>query len=168
MVNGLEVPFEIINARTILCHAAKAITAKEKTMVFALGSSRFTAQNPYYMSDKTPDVVAVWQNEGHPKEKEIFLSKEFFPFGFNNMVYDFTFLINDESFGNFYGKFITREGADAVIVIRIGSINKKDCIGKECVLRPTVDISRKIVLPPPCVLSVNYVPVSQVRAGSTV
>lgn len=159
-VNTVEVPFELYDERTLLCFAAKVITAKEKEISFGLGAYKFVFKNPYYMNADTPKVSASWQCEGHTDERKIFLSKEFFPFINPNVLYEFTLLIGGRSLGIVTGNFIADANA---IVIPISGINKKDCRGKECVLRPSVDIGHNIILPPPTVLSVNHVAVEKIH-----
>jgi hypothetical protein len=94
----------------------------------------------------------IWQCEGHLNEKYIYISKSCFPYLMKNGQVVFSLFSGNKFIGEFTGKYIQEKEC---MIIPIPTVNKSQCFGKTCILRPYNDDGVKIFLPKPEVILVN-------------
>ncbi|MFZ3015429.1 MAG: hypothetical protein WA101_00280 [Minisyncoccia bacterium] len=154
-LNGIRVSVKVVNDFEALCYGEKAIMADEKKLVFKSGDFEHVINNPYYISEHISGVGIKWQYEGHPHEKNIYINESYLPYISVRPYYAFNLFVNGKMLGEYCGNYIPEMKS---IVVNIRNIDKFQCRGKDCFLKPVFDVRRKITLPEPIVLLVNSKP----------
>ncbi len=151
-LEGIQLPIETKNGKTIFCYAEKVINANKKNLVFHLGSSRYPIHNPYYIAGNIPQKGIMWQCEGRHKEKKVFVDAKFFPSADTSTLYPFDILTDNRKIGEYMGLYYPAKG---LIEVPIEEIKKMDCRGRRVFLKPAFVGGQKILMPSPTVLSIN-------------
>jgi hypothetical protein len=104
------------------------------------------------MPENPPLTEIVWQCEGHTREKNIRINAKYFPNRHEDAAYPFYLFVNGQHLETCSGAYVPKEKS---IIVGIGSVKKSDCIKRDCMLKASFDIRKKIPLPEPTVLLVN-------------
>jgi hypothetical protein len=150
---NIAIPFKPTGECEVFCNFEKGLKADMEKISITCGESSFEIDNPYQMNLRASHLS--WQNEGHSHEKLIYIDGDCLPNKVNGLQYAFDLLIKGELRGTFYGSY---DHVSDKIVVSISEVSKKECTGKECVLRLSYDKRIKAILPQPQVFVTNSAP----------
>jgi hypothetical protein len=151
-VNGNLVTIHATGRCKVRCFIGNFVSSEEDFLKIEVGKDSVrTVENPYYMTNCP--TLPNWQCKGNIGDRRIVIPKEYFPNANENVVYPFSFYVENRRIAELFGNFIPAEHA---IVILIGSrkdMHSSECSGKRCMLRVKYGRGRCILLAEPSILA---------------